>query len=60
MIVGNSCLDGLMGHPADSAWIESRVEHRVKPTGAGTHQHTAGRVPGGTRPGRWMGVPPAS
>ena len=57
MIVGSSCLDGLTGHRADSAWIEASVERRVKPTGAGTHQLTARRVPGGARPGRWTGVP---
>ena len=57
MIVGSSCLDGLTGHRADSAWIKASVERRVKPTGAGTHQLTARRVPGGARPGRWTGVP---
>ena len=57
MVVGSGCLDGPTGHPADSAWIEASVERRVKPTGAGTHQLTARRVPGGARPGRWTGVP---
>ena len=57
MIVGSSCLDGLTGHRADSAWIEASVQRRVKPTGAGTHQHTARRVPGGARPERWTRVP---
>ena len=52
MIVSSSYLDGLTGHCANSAWIEASVERRVKPTGAGTHQLTARRVPGGARPGR--------
>ena len=51
-IVGSSCLDGVTGHRADSAWIEASVERRIKPTGAGTYQLTACRVPGGARPGR--------
>ena len=54
MIVGSSCLDGLTGHRADSAWIEASVERRIKPTGTGTHQLTACRVPGGARPGRYI------
>ena len=57
IVIGSSCLDGLTGHPADSAWIEASVERRVKPTGAGTFQLAARCVPGGARPGHWTGVP---
>ena len=52
IVVVSSCLDGPRVHrPADSAWMEARVDsHQV--TGAGTTKLAATDVPGGARPGR--------
>ena len=52
IVVVSSCLDGPKVHrPADSAWMEARVDSR-QATGAGTTKLAATDVPGGARPGR--------
>ena len=52
IVVVSSCLDGPRVHrPADSAWMEARVDSR-QATGAGTTKLAATDVPGGARPGR--------
>ena len=52
IVVVSSCLDGPRVHrPADSAWMEARVDSR-QVTGAGTAKLAATDVPGGARPGR--------
>ena len=52
IVVVSSCLDGPRVHrPADSAWMEARLDSR-QVTGAGTTKLAATDVPGGARPGR--------
>ena len=52
IVVVRSCLDGpRVLRPADSAWMEARVDSR-QVTGAGTTKLAATDVPGGARPGR--------
>ena len=51
IVVVSSCLDGPRVHrPADSAWMEARVDSR-QATGAGTTKLAATDVPGGAMPG---------
>ena len=57
IVVVSSCLDGPRVHrPADSAWMEARVDSR-QATGAGTTKLAATDVPGGARPGCIKCVP---
>ena len=52
IVVFSSCLDRPRVHrPADSAWMETRVDSR-QPTGARTADLFSAGVPGRARPGR--------